>query len=115
MGATKHEEHEEATRDSPGGVSGVFPRSVCPLTCGRDEDSGAALPQLSGALRAAASQPPAPAPRPLRALEDVPEVREHAGPGERPLHGVRVRSSWEHHPIRAGPRWAVFSYSCKLK
>lgn len=80
----------EAKRESSAAVNGVCPRCVRSLTCGGDEDPGAALPQLPGALWAspARREPTAPAPRPLRSLEDVPEVREHPGPGERPLHGV---------------------------
>lgn len=82
--------HEAKHESSAAAVGGACPRCVRPLARGGDEEPGAALPQLPGALRAAPArgEPPAPAPRPLRALEDVPEVREHPGPGERPLHGV---------------------------
>lgn len=95
-----------AKDDSSGALSGVLPRRVCPLPCGGDEEPGATLPQLPGASRAAAArgEQSGPAPRPLCALENVPEVRDHPGPGERPLHGVWVRGPRQHHPVRARPR-----------
>lgn len=84
----------------------MCPRCLCPLTCGGDEEPGASLSRLPGPLRTAnvRRESEALAPRPLRAVEDVSEVREHPGPGERPLHGVRVRSPRQHHSICSGPR-----------
>ena len=72
----------------------MFSGCVPSLTRGGDEEPGADLPQLPRALRAAPGRrdPPAaaagPEPRPLRALEDVPEVGEPPHPGERALHRV---------------------------
>lgn len=96
---TKHEANHEAC----GCARGLF-AGERPLTCGGDEEPGAALPPNFGAFFAAAgfTEQSAVAQSTVRALENVPEVRKRPDP-QRPLHSARVWSPWQHHPIRAGP------------
>lgn len=105
-GAVESKINRKSGHDSCVAAGGVFSRRVCPFTRGGHQQAGAAPPEVPGAFREAEAcrEPPAPAPCPLRSLEDVPEGREAPGSGEPALHGVRVWSPRQHRQTRPRPR-----------